>query len=234
MEFIRSILAGLSRKTQVDVFSVWRYDQFLKTVIKILWVVIFILVFVIYLLYRGWSNAPTLERFHVSPTLAQIGGQITPNTVTKSDVFNFGYQIFVSLHTFPDSVAKNYPENVKHFQYYLSANYRKSVIEDMNLQINDLVNNTASHTYTLMNNIFSDTYINQHVTEVRPHIWDVSFILKEQITAANLSISSTYKQYTLQVSMVAPNVQYNVFGLQLDGVVSVKELTQEEVNALLS
>lgn len=230
---MKGLKALISRRTQTDVFRVWRYDHFLKLMIMAQWVFIALLMAVIYMLYSGWKTAPVYQRFYVAPALVAKGGYVKANQPSKANIFGFAYNMYLSINTFPDSVKADYPKNLKSYQYYLSSGYRTQVTQDMRQKTSDVINNNMSVSYQLLNPMFSEDFVNTHVKEVRTGIWHVTFFLKENQSLNDKVIASNRYEITLQVSLVAPNVTYNPFGLQLDGVVSQRVLTQEQVDVLL-
>lgn len=193
-------------------FTQWRRDDEQNAVIKVLWSVIGILVFIILLLSMGWISAPSRLRVYLPPNLDH-GNWIKPNDIPKSTIYAFSYQIFTALNTWTHSGTLDYQKNMNAYKNYFSSRFYQRLENDYL----DRANTGALNRERILSGVSGMDYDAPLVQYMGNGTWHVDLKLHLIETVDSSLVKDVITDFPLIISRVNESIQVNPWGLIIDG-----------------
>ena len=206
-------------------FDTWKIMDFQKQKVKML--ICFIgLLFVINLLLwtsvNGIKEQLKHQRIYLTPAQVLQGGYYKTNTVSQAFVYGFAYQMFVAINTWSDNAQKDYKKNIIDYRYYITPSYRSYLNNDYETSfasgnLLDSVQTIAP--YNGMGYV-SGVQVKRH----GDNSWIVCLKLRVTRYKDKAVLMDALYEYKIHVVRTAESIQYNPWGLALDGLVSKRRL----------
>ena len=206
-------------------FDTWKIIDFQKQKLKIFRYFIGILCVIILLLWssiNGIKEQLKTQRLYLTPAQVLQGGYYKINSISNAFVYGFVYQMFVAINTWSDNAQKEYKKNIIDYRYYITPSYRSYLNNDYenSFETGNLLDSVQ--TIAPYNDI---SYVNG--TQVK-HTGDNSWVVDLQLRVTrykdNAVLMDALYEYKVRVIRTAESIQYNPWGLALDGLVSKKRL----------
>lgn len=195
-----------------NVFNAWKKSDEFTLVIKSLWIVVGILVFINLILVIGWSTAPNRLRVYLPPDLSR-GSMIQPGEIPKSTVYAFAYQIFTSVNTWTNSGVDDYKKNIVAYKSYFTPSFWKIISDDYGSRI---ANNELGR-MRLVTGVSGMGYEQNQVEILGGGSWLVNLRLKVQESVGGSVVKDVVIDYPLIISRVNESIQVNPWGLAISG-----------------
>jgi len=206
-------------------FDTWKIMDFQNQKVKMLWGFIGILCVIILLL---WSSTNRIkdqlknQRIYLTPAQVLQGGYYKTNSVSNAFVYGFAYQMFVAINTWSDNAQKDYKKNIIDYRYYITPSYRSYLNNDYenSFETGNLLDSVQTIApYNGMG------YVNgNQVKRTGDNSWVVDLRLRVTRYKDNAVLMDALYEYKVRVVRAAESIQYNPWGLVLDGLVSKKRL----------
>lgn len=194
------------------IFNYWKKFDQLGSVIKTLWLVIFILVFINIIMFIGWKSAPQKLRIYLPPDLSQ-GAMIKPNEIPKSTIYAFAYQIFTAINTWSNNGEKDYKENINSYKNYLSAEFKSDLLIDYSKRESE----GALGRKRIMAGVSSMGYDPKDVKVLGNGAWIVDIKLQITETIGASVVKSVFMDYPIIIAKINESIQVNPWGLIIKG-----------------
>ncbi|MDN3519012.1 TIGR03746 family integrating conjugative element protein [Aquisalimonas lutea] len=81
-------------------------------------------------MWWGWQQAPDDLRVHLTPEL-RTGGVVEAGEITEPAVYTFALYIWQQIYRWEDNGAEEYGDNIWRLQAFLTPDYRRQLIADM-------------------------------------------------------------------------------------------------------
>ncbi len=203
-------------------FDTWKIQDFLKQKLQMLWIFIGIL---LVLLLLQWINIYGIktqlqnQRLYITPANVVTGGYYQANQVSPAIVYGFGYQLFVAMNTWSTDAKDDYQKNIETYRYYLTPSYSAYLQQDYINSLNDGNLTDSTQTIAPFNGLGYDGEPGQ-VVQVSANTWIVDLKLRVTSYKDNTVLMDALYDYKVRVSRTAESIQFNSWGLALDGLVS--------------
>jgi integrating conjugative element protein (TIGR03746 family) len=199
-------------------FDAHKVGDFKDQKIKMLWIFVGILLFLNLLIFFGFVGIKhdlNSEKLYVTPAEVTQGGFYQTNVIPPAIVYGFTYQIFVAINTWATNGTKDYQTNIVQYKYYLTPDYADYLEKDLkdSLQNGDLEDTVQTLSpYGTIND--------KDVEQVNDNTWIVTLPLRVTHYKDAAVILDAVYDYKVRVVRTGSSIQYNPWGLEIDGVVS--------------
>ena len=207
-------------------FDTHKIHDFKEQKLKILWIFIIILISLNVLNFVGYlrlGNSLDHELLYITPAEVTQGGYYKTNVIPNEIVYGFTYQIFVALNTFADNGVKDYQANIVKYRYYLTPDYVSYLQTDLKKSLTDGDLQDIVQILSPYGN-----QLDQSVKQIDDNTWAVDLTLRVTHYKDATVIMDAVYDYQVRVIRTASSIQYNPWGLAIDGVISstrIKTLT---------
>lgn len=206
-------------------FDTWKIMDFQKQKVKMLVCFVGLLFVINGLLWtsvNGIKHQLKHQRIYLTPAQVLQGGYYQTNKVSHAFVYGFAYQMFVAINTWSDNARKDYKKNMFDYRYYLTPGYRSTLNRDYE---------TSFETGNLLDSVQTIAPYNGMgyisggpVKQTGDNRWVVDLTLRVTRYKDNAVLMDALYEYKIRVVRTAASIQYNPWGLALDGLVSKKRL----------
>ncbi len=206
-------------------FDTWKIMDFQKQKAKMLWAFIGILCVIIFLLWssvNGIKDQLKNQRIYLTPAQVLQGGYYKTNSVSNAFVYGFSYQMFVAINTWSDNAQKDYKKNIIDYRYYITPNYRSYLNNDYENSFE--TGNLLDSVQTIAPYNGMGYVSGTQVKRTGDNSWVVDLRLRVTRYKDNAVLMDALYEYKVRVIRTAESIQYNPWGLALDGLVSKKRL----------
>jgi integrating conjugative element protein (TIGR03746 family) len=206
-------------------FDTWKISDFQKQKEKILWVFILILLTIVVIIYtgmRGIRSELRHQKLYLTPAQVLQGGYYKTNKIPDAFVYGFAYQMFVAINTWSINAKSDYNKNIINYRYYITPRYRQSLQSDYqsSLQTGNIVDSMQTISpYNGMGFVSG-----KQVKRTGPNSWTVSLTLRVARYKDNAVLMDALYDYKIKVTRTAESIEYNPWGLSLDGLIAKTRL----------
>ena len=199
--------------------------DFQRQKLNILWGFIGILCIIIILLWcslNGIKDQLRHQRLYITPAQVLQGGYYQTNHRSNAFVYGFAYQMFVAINTWSENAQKDDKQNILHYRYYLTPSYRHYLHTDYqhSLETGNLLDSIQTIApYNGMGDL-----VGKHVKRLTDNSWVVDLRLRVTRYKDNAVLMDALYDYQIRVVRTAQSIQFNPWGLALDGLVAKKRL----------
>lgn len=205
--------------------SIYRGDvDNLKNHILTLRVVVVMLLIIIAGLWVTSENAKKTQRIFVPPDLTQ-SSVVTVNTANKPTVYGFAINIFQYLNTWLNDGNTDYRERAIELSSYLTPTYIEWLKKDLLKRkvAGELQGRTR--TITLVN---GKAFDDRRVEKISPNRYVVWLDFQIHEYQKGMEVKEIKIRYPLRVVTANIGVDFNPWGLQLDGYSGNPEILQNK------
>lgn len=195
-------------------FNTWKQLDANSELIKALYVIIGLLFILCILFFWGWRSAPKHLTVYIPPDISEATTQ-KPNVIPKPSVYAFAFQIFTAINTWSQSGTDDYPKEIADYRYYLTIPFHSALIADYKQRSSE---GSLSRT-RLMTGFSGKGYSNQSVKVLGPNSWAVTLTMHVVERVGNTVVKDVLIDYPLRVVRTQMSINYNPWGLALDGFV---------------
>lgn len=193
-------------------FAYWKKLEAHQQVIKALWIVIGILVFLTVLCFWGWKSAPAQMTVYIPPDIT-AGTTEKPNSIPKADVYAFAFQIFSALNTWSFSGEKDYKAAIDNYRYYTTTQFYNVLETDYTQRQHD---SSLART-RIMTGYSGMGYSDGAVTVLAPNTWQVDLKMHVVERVGDTVVKDVLIDYPIRVVKIDMSIALNPWGLALDG-----------------
>lgn len=207
------------------IFDTWKDSDFQKQKVRMLWVFVSMLFVVILMQWDSLSGIKSElkhQRLYLTPAQVLQGGYYKTNKISKAFVYGFAYQMFVAINTWSTNAQKDYKNNIIDYRYYITPNYRADLNGDYktSLQTGNLLDSIQTIApYNGMGYVSG-----ARVKRTGTNTWIVDLKLRVTRYKDDSVLMDALYDYKVRVTRTAESIQYNPWGLTLDGLVQKKRL----------
>ncbi|HCC79991.1 MAG TPA: TIGR03746 family integrating conjugative element protein [Methylophaga sp.] len=185
----------------------------LKSHITTLRVVIGIVVLFCFLFWNSANKARDVQRVFIPPDM-RAGSTVTLNQVPATTAYSFAISIFSFLNTWLDDGSVEYPARVGELNAYLTPSYTQWLKEDILRRSSRGELDRRTRTVTVINEM---AYDDERVEIINENNFVVWLDLRIKETHRGVDIKTVDIRYPLKVVRSDISLDFNPWGLQLDG-----------------
>lgn len=184
-----------------------------KAHILTLRVVIGVLILFCFLFWVSANKAREVQRVYLPPDL-RSGATVTLNDVQEPTAYSFAVSIFQYLNTWLENGSEDYPTRVNELAAYITPSFMQWLQEDIVRRENRGELSRRTRTVTIIN---SKAYDDTRVDVINENNFVVWLDLRIKETHRGVPVKTVDIRYPLRVVKSDISLEFNPWGLQLDG-----------------